>query len=36
MQDQTGKREISWAYDYAVIALWREFETLMKTALVVP
>lgn len=29
-----GKKEASWAYDYAVIALYREFENLMKNALV--
>ena len=29
-----GKKEASWAYDYAVIALYREFEALMKDALV--
>ena len=29
-----GEKETSWAYSYAIIALYREFETLMKNALV--
>ncbi len=29
-----GKREVSWAHDLSVIRLYREFETLMREALV--